>query len=283
MKGSHGITPSRQETGPRRALIAAAVTLSCVLTLVACGGAGAPASPTVTHSAPPSDLARGGTINVGLDMSDAAMVRVDPTTLEPFGIAVDLESRLDRQSGLATNTIQYASATLVLAGLGRTEWDVAFLPIAAVRAAGGQASSPIAEVEQTYLVLGGAPIHTIADVDATGHRVAVESESAADASLGGTLKLATVVKAGTDADALAMLKNGTAEAMAGSRASLAVLAAGLPGSRVLAGSFATVPYGIATPAARPGALTYLNTFAAAAASTVKTSIARDALPGVTAG
>lgn len=280
---------SPPQTGQRRevrrhAVAGAMLAVCATLVLAACGGGAAPpTSGAVTHSSPPADISKSGTINVGLDMSDVAMIRVDPNTLEPFGIADDLERRLGQQTGLGTNTIRYGSTALILAGLTRTEWDVAFLPVAEVRAAGGQVSSPIAEVEQTYLVLGSSAIHTIADVDVAGRHVAVETDSPADVSVTGTLKSATVVKAATDTDAFTLLKSGGADAMAGSRAALTVLAASVPGSRVLSGSFATVPYCIATPPSRPDALTYLNTFAAGAMSTVKAAIARDALQGMTPG
>ncbi|MBV8529244.1 MAG: transporter substrate-binding domain-containing protein [Candidatus Dormibacteraeota bacterium] len=266
-----------------RAVIAAIMAVTSALLLAACGGAATSTSSPASTVRPPSDLGRQGTINVGLDMSDAAMIRLDPNTLQPFGIADDLERRLGQQSGLTTHTINYASTSLILAGLARQEWDVAFLPVAEAKAGGGQVTSPIVEVEQTYLVLGSSAIHSAADVDAPGHHVAVETNSPADLSLTGTLKGATLVKAGTDTDTLNLLKTGGADAMAGSRAALTILAGGLPGSRVLTGSFATVPYAIATPPSRPDALTYLNNFAAGAVDTVKASISRDALQGATAG
>jgi polar amino acid transport system substrate-binding protein len=137
-------------------------------------------------------------------------------------------------------------------------------------------------VEDTYLVPTGSPIHTTADADRPGIRIAVPSRSAPDVFLSSRLKQASLVRGDTEAATFELLRTGQADAFAATRNSFATFTAGLNGYRALDDYFLAVPMAIAVPKGRANALATVSAFLeeVKASGDVQRAIERANLRGV---
>jgi len=128
----------------------------------------------------------------------------------------------------------------------------------------------------------GSPIHTTADADRPGIRIAVPSRSAPDVFLSSRPKQASLVRGDTEAAAFEPLRTGQAEAFAANRNSFATFTAGLAGYRALDDYFLAVPMAIAVPKGRANALATVSTLLeeAKASGDMQRAIERANLRGV---
>jgi polar amino acid transport system substrate-binding protein len=106
------------------------------------------------------------------------------------------------------------------------------------------------EVEFGYLVPADSSISTMADVDRTGIRVAVQEKSQPDIFVSRTLKNAEVVRAPSVVGTVEMLKSRKADAIFSIKPSLFEASKQLPGSRVLEGRPGIDPHAMVLPKGR---------------------------------
>src|SRR5712672_2514606 len=154
--------------------------------------------------------------------------------------------------------------------------DVTFMPVDAERKQRVEFGPPYFMVESTYLVPARSGIGTLADVDRPGVRVVGIANTTTIRSAARSLKNTTIVAACSVDEAMAMLRAGQSDAFALSHDSLPPLAAGLPGSRILAGGFQQTVIAIAVPKNRPQALAAVTAFMADAKAS---GLVRRALDG----
>ena len=141
---------------------------------------------------------------------------------------------------LTINANDDSEAHKVFDALAAGAWDVAFLAIDPVRAAGIDFTAPYVLIEGTYLVPDGSPLRAVDDVDRDGVRVAVVRGSAYDLHLSRTLKRAKIVRAESSPAALELFAAERFEAAAGVKQSLVAYAKGHPGVRVMDGRFMAI-------------------------------------------
>jgi polar amino acid transport system substrate-binding protein len=115
-------------------------------------------------------------------------------------------------------------------------------------------------IESTYLVRAGSDIKTLADVDRPNMKVIGIANTATIRSAGRSLKNTTITPTQSVDEAVEILRSGKVDAFALTRDSLPPLAARLPGSRILDGSFLQTGIAIAVPKNRPNALAYATEF-----------------------
>ena len=171
----------------------------------------------------------------------------DTTTGEARGVTVDLGRALAVRLGVPVALVEYPNVARIVDGARSGAWDIAFLANDPARAGDMDFTPPYMEVEDTYLVPTGSPIHTTAEADRPGIRIAVPSRSAPDVFLSGRLKQASLVRGETEAAAFQLLRTGQADAFAANRNSFATFTAGLGGYRALDDYFLAVPMAIAVP------------------------------------
>jgi polar amino acid transport system substrate-binding protein len=116
------------------------------------------------------------------------------------------------------------------------------------------------EVEFGYLVPADSSISTMADVDRTGIRVAVQEKSQPDIFVSRTLKNAEVVRAPSLVGTVEMLKSRKADAIFSIKPSLFEASKQLPGSRVLEGRPGIDPHAMVLPKGRDAGLGYARQF-----------------------
>src|SRR5262249_19303409 len=119
-----------------------------------------------------TDLVQAGKIRVGLGLVPTFATK-DPATGELRGVAMELARGPAARLGIAVVPVEYPSPPSVLDGLKTGAWDMGFLGIDPARLAQADFSPPYLQVDSTYLVPAGSAIHTSADVDHPGVRIAV--------------------------------------------------------------------------------------------------------------
>ena len=200
-----------------------------------------------------SDLAPTGTLRAGLNHSNFLLVKVDPVTGKPGGVAADLARELASRLGVPLELVSYDSPGKMAEAAQSGLWDVAFLGAEPARANQIHFTAAYLEIEATYLVPAGSTIKTIADVDRAGVRIAVSNKSAYELYLSRSIQHAKLVKVdGVDASYDIFVAD-KLDALAGLRPRLVTDVERLPGSRILEGRFTAVQQAIGTPRNRSDA------------------------------
>jgi polar amino acid transport system substrate-binding protein len=179
---------------------------------------------------------------------------------EPRGVSAELGRALARKLGVAVEWVSYTNSGALIDGAASAAWDVAFIPVDEQRRQKVDFGAAHIVLESTFLVRPGSKIRTLADVDKPGVRVAGVQNTATARAAQTFLKNVTLVHAKNALELLAILRSGAADAVAQSRESLTLMAAKLPGSRVLPGSFLNSYVAVAVPKNRPAALAYASAF-----------------------
>jgi polar amino acid transport system substrate-binding protein len=151
-------------------------------------------------------LAPTGKLRVGLQLGSPHNLIRDPASGEMKGVGYDLGRELARRMGVPFEPITYPSVGALLDAGKAGAWDVAFVGFSPARAKDWDFTALHMEVEFGYLVPAGSSISTMADVDRSGIRVAVQEKSQPDIFVSRTLKQAEVVRAPSLAATVEMLK-----------------------------------------------------------------------------
>lgn len=218
-------------------------------------GAGA-----VPSAAARSALASGGRLRVGFLASPLYATRsaADGTWA---GVAVDLGRELASRLDLPFEPVVYTGVPALLAGGRAGEWDVVLTGITAERATSLDFTAAYVEVEWGLLARSGSALADAASIDRAGVRVGVVERASADALLSRSLKQATLVRAASVAELVALLDSGRADVVAATKATLYAAARDRAGARVLPDLILVEPIGMAVPKGRDAAAArYLGAF-----------------------
>lgn len=213
------------------------------------------------------ELAPTGTLRVAVPVGPAASAMWttrDPATGKPRGVPVDLGAALAAKLGVPMQLVEHASSGEIIEAADGGSWDVSFTPVDADRKLKVDFGPNYSLGESTYMVAPGSAIKTLAEVDRPGVRVVGVENTATIRTARRTLKNTTAVGAKGLDEAVAMIRDGRADALALGRDSLATLAATMPGARVLDGYFHATGTAILVPKGRPAALAYVTDFIEAA-------------------
>lgn len=172
------------------------------------------------------------------------------------GIIPDLAAELARRIGSKLDLVKFENPARIIAAFHDGSLDATFVGITADRAEAMDFGPVVLEIQTTYLVPGASAIASIEDIDRPGLRVAVPARSAQEAHLRRTIKAATLLPVPPEnpQHAIDMLKAGEADAFSHVAPMLASVQAGLPGARILPGSYFNVPVAIAVAKGRPAAV-----------------------------
>jgi polar amino acid transport system substrate-binding protein len=206
------------------------------------------------------DLAPNGRIRAAINFGNPVLAQKHPQTGEPQGASVDLARELGRRLGVPVELVTFDAAGKVFEALKTSSWDVAFLAIDPVRALEISFTPPYVLIEGTYVVREDSPLHSIADVDRQGIRIAVGRGAAYELFLTRSLKLAQLVRADTSAGALELFLDQGLDAAAGVRQPLVEFARSRSGLRVMDGRFTAIEQAMGTPQGRDTGSQYLTSF-----------------------
>lgn len=228
--------------------------------ILAAGTAAAIASAQSVNPADRAELAPGGRLRAAINYNNPLVARRDAATGELRGTAVDLSRELARRIGVPVDLVPYDAAARMSAAASSGAWDVAFLAVDPARATDIEFTAPYIELEGTYLVPAGSPMHRIEDVDRDGVRIAVTAKSAYDLFLTRELKHAQLVRAATTPDSIDLIVAQEVDVLAAVRTALVGAAPRIPGSRVLSGHFMTIAHAAGVPRGRPAAAAFVRAF-----------------------
>jgi polar amino acid transport system substrate-binding protein len=151
-------------------------------------------------------------------------------------------------SGLATDALEAGSV------------DVAFMPVDEARKQRIAFGPNYALGESTYMVTAAAGAKTVEDVDKAGMRVIGIANTTTIRAAERTLKNTTIAPVASVEEAVAMLRDGKADAFALSRDSLPTYVRQIPGSRMVDGAFQQIGIAIAVAKDKPAALATVTGF-----------------------
>lgn len=203
-------------------------------------------------------LAPSGELRAAVNHGNPVLATKDAATGELRGVAVDLSRELGRRLRVPVTHVGYGTVADLLAGLDAGEWDVAFLAVDPARHGEIEFTSAYMEVENTYLVPGRSDLRHADEVDRPGTRIAVQEGNAADLFLTRQLRHASLLRSPDEAGALALVKDGSADARASGRHLLLLEAAADPAYRVVEGRFSDIPHAIGVPSGHRAAAEYLG-------------------------
>jgi polar amino acid transport system substrate-binding protein len=208
------------------------------------------------------EMAPTGKLRVGVVSAPAqsAFFVVKDAGGEPRGVTVDLGKDLARQLGVPVEFLVVSSSGELVDAISSGALDVAFMPIDAERRKKVDFGPSYFIIESTYLVRSGSEIKNLSDVDRPNVRVIGIANTATIRAAGRSLKNTTIVAVQSVGEAAEMLRADAADAFALTHDALPALAARLPGSRILDGSFLQTGIAIAIPKNRPNALAYATAF-----------------------
>jgi hypothetical protein len=166
-------------------------------------------------------------------------VAIAPGAARPQGIGADLGAALGTRLGMAVEWVTYPNSG-ALAEAGTTgAWDVAFMPVDEERKQKLDFGAAHIVLESTWMVGPGSPIRMLTDVDRPGTRVVGVENTASARAAQRYLKNVKVGLVKSTDEGFELLRTGKVDVTSGSGESLVVLAALLPGSRVLDGAIST--------------------------------------------
>lgn len=232
-------------------------TLAAVLASLITGCAGTTLPPA---SMPKAELAPTGALRVAIFTGNPVIGSKNATTGELSGTTAILGKALAERAGLPFVPVEYTAIAKLMDDAKTGAWDIAVLGVDPARRSVLDYAPPHIVLDLTYLVPAGSSIHTAADADQPGVRIAVARGAATGLLLERTLKQALLIPAVNEPAAFELMREGKAQAYAQNRFMLLGLAERLPGARVLDDRFAAVDLAIALPKGRPAALAYVSDF-----------------------
>ena len=180
------------------------------------------------------------------------------------GVTIDLGKELASKLGVPVEFFVASNSGELVDALSSNAIDVTFVPIDEERRKRVDFGPAYFIIESTYLVPAGSDIKSLSEVDRPSIRVIGIANTATIRAAARSLKNTTISPVKSVDEATEMLRIGKADAFALTHDSLGPVAAQLPGSRILDGSFQQTGIAIAVPKNRPNALAYATSFMEAA-------------------
>ena len=208
----------------------------------------APSPDVVRHLVP------AGALRAAINFGNPVLAQRDALTGAARGLSVDLAHEIGRRLGVPVQLIPFDAAGKVFEALSAATWDVAFLAIDPKRATEIEFTAPYVVIEGSYMVPAGSSLHTIADVDSPGVRIAVGTGSAYELYLSRTLVHAQLVREATGPEAIARFLGDGLEAAAGVKSPLQEFARNRPDLRVMDGRFMAIEQAVGIPKGRGDAV-----------------------------
>ncbi|MGQ4808841.1 hypothetical protein NKDENANG_02234 [Candidatus Entotheonellaceae bacterium PAL068K] len=207
-----------------------------------------------------SELAPTGVLRAGINMANFLLVSGRTADGDPEGVAPDMAREIAARLGVPVSYVPYESPGLLADEAAHDVWDLGLIGAEPARAKHMSFTAAYVEIEATYLVPVGSPLHAISDVDKPGVRIAVSARSAYDLYLSRHLDHAELVRADGVNASYERFVNDKLDALAGLRPRLLSDVERLPGARVLDGRFTAVQQAIGTPHGREAGAAFLRDF-----------------------
>lgn len=206
------------------------------------------------------ELAPTGVLRAGINMGNFLLVTGRSPAGDPAGVAPDMARAIADKLGVEVRYVPFESPSGLADSAGTDVWDIGLLGAEPARAEKIAFTAAYVEIEATYLVPAGSGLHSIAEVDRPGIRIAVTAGSAYDLWLERNIRNATLVRSNPSRTTWQQFTEDGLEAMAGLRPGLLSDVQKLPGSRILDGQFTAVQQAVGTLRSHIAAAAFLRSF-----------------------
>jgi len=207
-----------------------------------------------------AQLAPTGVLRAGINMSNFLLVVGKTPSGDPIGPSPSMAATIADALGVPLQLVPYDSPSAIAAEAGTGKWDIGNIGAEPQRAEVMDFTAAYAEIEATYLVPPGSTMQSIDEVDHPGNRISVSKGSAYGLWLENNIKQAELKPIEGGDAAFEQFVNDKMEALASLRPRLVTDAAKLPGSRILAGQFASVQQAIGINKGNEAAYNWLKAF-----------------------
>jgi polar amino acid transport system substrate-binding protein len=208
------------------------------------------------------ELAPTGTLRVGLVFAPvmSTFFVVKDEAGQPRGVTADLGVALASRLGVPVEFVLYPNSGQAVDAVEAGSVDISFMPVDAERKARIAFGPDYVRAESTYMVTAASGAKTVADVDRSGMRVIGIANTTTIRAATRTLKHTTIAAVPSVQEAVAMLRDGNADAFALGRDSLPPYVKQVAGSRITEGEFQQIGIAIATQKGKPEALAAITAF-----------------------
>jgi polar amino acid transport system substrate-binding protein len=241
-------------------------------------------TPPPVPAAARTELAPTGKLRAGMNLGNALFTQKDSATGALRGVSVDLMRELGARLGVPVEFVMYDTPGQVADAADSNAWDVAILAIEQARARTIAFSPPMTEIEATYVVHTDSPLHTAAQVDGAGVRIAASEKAGYELYLTRTVRNASLIRPKGLPAAIELFNARGADALAALKPQLLESTAMLKDARMVDGNFMIVNHGLGTPRERPAGAAYLQAFVndLVASGFIARSIAANGVQGLSA-
>jgi polar amino acid transport system substrate-binding protein len=219
-----------------------------------------PAMPVTPSQQVVAELAPTGVLRAAINMGNFLLVTGKAPSGDPSGVSADIAAAIAARLGVPVKYVPYARPGEMADDAEKGLWDIGNIGAEPQRAAVINFTAAYCEIEATYLVPAGSPIHGVGEVDQPGKRLAVTARSAYGLWLENNIKKAELVQFDSADAALKAFVDEKMDAYAGLRPALVGLAEKLPGSRILDGQFSAVQQAVGTPKKNTAGFAFLREF-----------------------
>ena len=207
-----------------------------------------------------AQLAPTGTLRAGINMSNFLLVTGKTADGDPDGVSPDMARAVAERLGVPVSLVPFATPGELGDAAGSGVWDIGNIGAEPQRAKTIDFTAAYVEIEATYLVPAGSPLHAISDVDRAGVCIAYPPRSAYGLWLANNIKHAELVPAEASGAVLELFVSEKLDALAGLRPGMLGMVEKLPGSRILDGQFSAVQQAVGTAKGNDAAAAFLRDF-----------------------
>jgi polar amino acid transport system substrate-binding protein len=179
---------------------------------------------------------------------------------KPRGVTADLADALGKKLNVPVEAMLFPNSGQAIDAVESGAVDVSFMPVDEERKKRIAFGPAYVLAESTYMATAASGAKTLEDVDRAGMRVVGIANTTTIRAAGRTLKNTTIAAVPSVEEAVAMLRDGKADAFALSRDSLPTYVKQVPGSRMVDGAFQQIGIAIAVAKGKPAALAAVTEF-----------------------
>ena len=206
------------------------------------------------------ELAPTGKLRAGINMSNFLLVTGKAANGDPQGVSPDMAAEVARRLGVPLQLVPFPSPGQLADAVDDDVWDIGNIGAEPQRAEKIAFTAAYCEIEATYLVPAGSPIHSIDDVDKPGVKISVTGRSAYGLWLENNIRQAELVRTDTLESSFETFVDKKLDVLAGLKPRLLTDIEKLPGARILDGKFSAVQQAIGTPRKNAAAAKWLADF-----------------------
>jgi polar amino acid transport system substrate-binding protein len=250
-----GARPGGRDASSGRRNVTIVKACGLILVLLLAGSASA-------NESAMKELAPTGQLRVALVFAPSMSIffNVKEADGKPRGVTADLADALAKKFNMPVENVLFPNSGLAVDALEAGSVDVAFMPVDEERKKRIAFGPSYVLGESTYMTTAASGAKTVEEVDRVGMRVIGIANTTTIRAAERTLKNTKISAVPSVEEAVAMLRDGRADAFALSRDSLPTYVKQIPGSRMTDGAFQQIGIAIAVARNKPLALAAVTEF-----------------------